>query len=123
MFEHRSQPLLSKKEFARRLLGAFGVTFAIVVVSLLIGTSGYYWAGEMSWDEAFPHTCLMLSGHDVQHEESSPAGRLFAGVFVLFARLVFVTLVAVLFVPLLHRIFHRLHLDPQHLGEIDEPRK
>jgi len=89
-------------------------------VSLLTGMSGYHWLGKLPWDEAFHHTCLMLSGHDVQPVGETVGGHLFSGFFVLYARLVFVSLIAILLVPVLHRILHKIHLAPDHLGDLDD---
>ena len=35
------------------------------------------------------------------------------GVVVLYARLILVSLVAILFVPVLHRVLHKVHLEPE----------
>lgn len=111
MFERRSENILPRRAFARRLLGAFLITLAIVIGSVLLGTCGFRWFVGCGWDEAFHHTCLILGDHDGEIRADTSAGRLFSGFFVLYARLVFVTLVAILLAPLLHRILHRLHLE------------
>ena len=124
MFEHRSQPLLPARAFAKRLLLAFWMTLAIVAVSLLVGTLGF-WGTGLTKSEAFHHTCLILGGHDGGPAELNQLARgelewwehVYCGIFVLYARLVFVALIAIVSTPLLHRIFHRLHLDPKHLGD------
>lgn len=123
MFEHRSQPLLTKIEFGRRLLFSLAVTATIVAASLLLGTLGYHRLGGMPWATAFHHTCLMLSGHYVDPEAPTAVARIFAGSFVLYARIIFVALVAILLVPVLHRILHVLHLDPKLIDEEDESRE
>lgn len=111
MFEHRSQPLLPNHQFVRRLFSAFGITVAIVIGSISLGTMGYHWLAGMSWDYAFHHSCLMLSGHDVTPIDCTLGGHIFSGIFVLYARLVFVSMAAIMIVPVMHRVFHKLHLD------------
>jgi hypothetical protein len=39
----------------------------------------------------------------------TPAGKLFAGFFALYAGLVFIVTAALLFTPLVHRLMHRFH--------------
>ena len=39
------------------------------------------------------------------------AGKLFAGLYALYAGLVFIVTAAVLFAPILHRVLHRFHWD------------
>jgi hypothetical protein len=41
----------------------------------------------------------------------SEAGKLFAGLYALYAGLVFIVTIALVFTPILHRILHRLHWD------------
>ena len=119
MFEHRSQPLIPRLAFARRLLRALLVTLAIVALSLLAGTVTFSWLAKIDWHVAFHHTCLILAGHDGGPSELAQTtseklglwGHVVCGLFVLYARLVFVALIAVISSPVLHRIFHKLHLD------------
>jgi hypothetical protein len=74
----------------------------------------------MSWDNAVLHACLILAGHDVEPNIRDQGGRLFVGFFVLYARLVFVALVGILMSPVLHRIYHRIHLDSEHVEQAEE---
>jgi hypothetical protein len=39
----------------------------------------------------------------------TPAGKLFAGFYALYAGLVFIVTAGLLFAPLVHRLMHRLH--------------
>lgn len=103
---------MSKAAFARRMLAAFGVTLLIVFGSMAVGTAGYYGLSDMNWDNAFHHACHVLSGHDADPlPDRTPAVNIFAGLFVLYARLVFVSILAVMMVPLVHRMMHKMHLD------------
>ena len=112
MFEHKSQPVLSNAAFAQRMLFAFVVTLLIVGGSIAVGTAGYHWISKMAWDDAFHHACHVLSGHDVMMQSNQTVSEnIFSGLFVLYARLVFVSILAVLMVPLIHRMMHKMHLD------------
>ena len=96
------------------------LTIVLVVGSLLIGTVGYMSSCEMDWDAAFHHTCLMLSGHDVNPGKWTTGGYLFSGFFVLYARLVFVSMIAIVSVPILHRVLHKLHLEDENIERSQE---
>jgi hypothetical protein len=84
----------------------------IIIGSIGFGTVGYHFLAAMSWDYAFHHSCLMLSGHDVNPTDCNIGGHIFSGIFVLYARLVFVSMVAIMIVPVMDRIFHKLHHEP-----------
>ena len=115
MFERRSDPLISKPRFLRRIVIAFLITLGLAALSIALGTVGHRLLFEdLTWSDSYLRTCLILAEHDVKHDGNarpkSALGTVFAGLFGLYARLVFVSLVAILIVPIVHRIIHRLHL-------------
>jgi hypothetical protein len=111
MFEHRSEPLLSRLAFIRRLARALLATILIVAFSVLGGTLGYQVFVGLSWSDAFHHACLVLGEHTPVRQPQATSGKIFAGVYILYARLVFFSVVAIITLPLLHRVLHELHLD------------
>ncbi|MFT5469820.1 MAG: hypothetical protein ACI8UO_004943 [Verrucomicrobiales bacterium] len=113
MFEHRSQPLISKAKFARRIVVALFITGGLVVFSILIGMVGLQMTENLGWEKSFLRASLVLAEHDVHDHPESTAGIIFFGVYVLYARLIFVSLAAILLVPVGHRLFHHLHLEPE----------
>jgi hypothetical protein len=52
---------------------------------------------------------MLLGGMGPVNPPVTPAGKLFAGLFALYAGLVFIVTAALLFTPLLHRLMHRFH--------------
>ena len=110
MFEHHSEPLLSRGKFFWRLGVTFFITLGLAGFSIAIGTLGHRLTEGMTWIESFLRTCLVLADHDVDDHPVSTAGIIFFGIFVLYARLVFVTLIVIVIAPLAHRLLHRLHI-------------
>ena len=110
MFEHRAQPLISKANFLRRLGIAFLLTLALIGVSVIAGSVGYRIFAGFEWSDAFHQSCLVLGENSGEHPENT-AGKVFNGIYVMYARLVFFSVVAMLMLPILHRILHKLHLD------------
>ena len=111
MFEHRSDPLLNRLRFVMRLGRALLLTVFIFVLSVLGGTLGYRMCVGHSWSDSFHHACLVLGEHLPKEYPQTPAGKVFSGIYIMYARLVFVSVVAILILPLFHRILHKLHLD------------
>ena len=62
MFEHRTKPLLPRKEYFRRVAHHAMLGFAVIVVSLGIGMIGYHVFEKMSWVDAFVNAAMILSG-------------------------------------------------------------
>jgi hypothetical protein len=57
---------------------------------------------------------MLLGGMGPVGEIHSTAGKLFATVFALFAGIVFLATVTILFAPVIHRFLHKFHLEERH---------
>ena len=78
--------------------------------TLAIGMAGYHWFEGMSWLDAYLNAAMILGGMGPVAGIHSPAGKLFAGSYALFAGMVFLVGVGVGLTPVLHRAFHRFHV-------------
>jgi len=70
---------------------------------------GYVSIEHLSWIDAFLNAAMLLGGMGPVDPPKTDAGKLFAGIFALYAGLVFVVTAAMIFAPLLHRLLHRFH--------------
>jgi hypothetical protein len=52
---------------------------------------------------------MLLGGMGPVNAPVTPAGKIFASLYALYAGLVFIVSAALLFTPLLHRLLHRFH--------------
>jgi len=111
MYEPKSQPLLSRAHFLRRWLAHGAVAVALLALSMLLGMAGYIAFEQLPWVDAFLNAAMLLGGMGPVDPPRSEAGKLFAGLYALYAGLVFLVAVALIFTPLLHRVMHRFHLD------------
>lgn len=111
MFEHRSEPLLSKTAFRLRLVRHAAMAVGLVLGSLGIGVIGYHAFEGLGWIDATVNAAMILGGMGPVNELHTSGGKLFAAAYALFAGLVFLVLVGVLFAPAVHRFLHRFHLE------------
>ena len=111
MYESRRQTPLARTKFLRRLLGHAAMVFGLLVVSVGIGMAGYMGFEHLAWDDAFLNTAMLLGGMGPVDPPRSEGGKLFAGLFALYAGLVFIATAALLFAPFAHRLLHRFHWD------------
>jgi hypothetical protein len=111
MYESRKQPILARARFARRLVTHSAAALGLLAVSLAIGMAGYVAFERLSWLDAFLNASMLLGGMGPVDPPKTPAGKLFAGFYALYAGLVFIVTAAVLLAPLLHRVLHRFHVD------------
>lgn len=111
MFEHISEPLASKTTLVIRLVFSILFAYLLIGITLFIGMFGYHNFEKMSWVDAFVNAAMILSGMGPLGNLSSDAGKIFAGCYALFSGLAFIVLIGVMFAPIVHRFFHKLHLD------------
>ena len=120
MYEHRSDPLLSRSSFLRRLLSHFATAMAILGVSLAVGTEGYHVLGGQPWIDSFLNASMILGGMGQVGEVPSDGGKLFAAFFALYGGLVLITVASLILAPIVHRVLHRLHLNSPEADESGE---
>ncbi|MDB5873905.1 MAG: hypothetical protein JWQ07_3347 [Ramlibacter sp.] len=109
MYESKSEPLLTPAQFLRRLSLHAAFALALLVGSLGIGMAGYHLLENLPWLDAFLNASMLLGGMGPVNPPQSPGGKLFAGLYALYAGLVFLVTVALVFSPIVHRLMHRFH--------------
>src|SRR3954471_2592246 len=111
MYESKAEPLLARALFRRRLMVHASLAAGLIAVSLGIGIVGYCQFEHLAALDGFLNTAMLLGGMGPVNAPVTPAGKLFAGLFALYAGLVFIVTAGLLFAPLVHRLMHRLHWD------------
>ncbi len=108
-FEHRTQPLLPRALFLRRLArhGLYGLL--LLAVSLAIGIAGYHWIAGFSWVDALLNASMLLGGMGPVGDLPNDAAKIFASMYALYAGVVFLVLTGLLLAPVFHRVLHRFH--------------
>jgi len=117
MFETRNDPLLPRAKFLARLSRSFGVTLLIVAFSLLIGGAGYHYLGQLPWIDALLNAAMILTGMGPVDPLRSWAGKAFAIFYSLYSGIAFLTMMAVLLAPVLHRLMHAFHVEEDDEGK------
>ena len=70
---------------------------------------GYHDIERLGWMDSFLNASMLLGGMGPVHTPVSDAGKLFAGLYALYAGLVFIVTAALVFTPIVHRIIHHFH--------------
>jgi hypothetical protein len=117
VFEHRRKPLLSRAAFAARLARSAALAAALIAVSLGIGVVGYHGFAGLPWIDALLNASMILTGMGPVDPLQTAGAKLFASAYALFSGVAFLTVVAVVLAPVVHRFLHRFHLE---VAEKDE---
>ena len=111
MYERRSQRLLSRAEFSKRV-GRHGlVALGVLVAGLGIGVLGYHLIAHLSWIDSLLNASMILGGMGPVDPLPTNAAKIFASCYALFSGLAFIGIVSVLLAPFVHRMLHRFHAE------------
>jgi hypothetical protein len=105
---HRVRPP-SRRRLIRHLAGQARYAIGLVLVSLALGMAGYHWIAGLGWVDAFENAAMLLGGMGPVTAVTSRTAKVFAGLFALYAGLVFLTVAALVLVPVFHHVLHRFH--------------
>ena len=111
MYEHKRQPLASPKVFYNRVLKNILVACTILAVCLLAGIFGYRLTQKAGWYDSIHNASMILSGMGPVIPMTNPSSKIFSSIYALFSGMVFIANIGVILAPVLHRIYHRLHLE------------
>jgi uncharacterized membrane protein len=109
MYESHQQRPLPSAGFLRRLAWHGLSAVLLLVGSVAIGMAGYMYWEQLSAIDAFLNATMLLGGMGPVDAPKTDAGKLFAGLYALYAGLVFLITAALMFTPVLHRLLHRFH--------------
>ncbi len=111
MYERYRQPLLPLKAFYRRMLRSLAFSFSLLIVTILVGSAAFRLIEKFSWIDSFLNCALIMTGVGMVGVVNTAAGKIFTGLYSVVSTLVFFTVLAIIFTPLLHRLLHKFHLD------------
>jgi hypothetical protein len=109
MYERKTLPPLSRIHFLRRVLGHAAAAVLLLMLSLLLGMAGYEYFEHLRWRDAFLNAAMLMGGMGPVDAPRTDAGKVFAGVYALYAGLIFLVAAGLIFTPLVHRVLHKFH--------------
>jgi hypothetical protein len=100
-----------RKAFANRLLRNLFAALFILSFSLGIGMLGYSSLFHLDSVDSFYNACMILTGMGPVNPAPSSAAKIFAGCYAVYSGVAFLTCVAVILGPVVHRFLHQFRLD------------
>jgi hypothetical protein len=121
-YERRRQRLASPEVFRRRLIRSGTVGSIMVIISLAVGISGYYFFESLDFLDSFVNAAMILSGMGPLHDPTTVAGKIFAGIYALYSGFAVLVIAAIAFAPVVHRVLHHFHIeeDQEAMGRTGE---
>jgi hypothetical protein len=106
--EHK---IVSQTKFAKRVARYSLFALVLILVSILIGVLGYHYFAALSWIDSFQMACLILTGMGPTDPMPTNEAKIFSSIYALYSGISFLTVSAIVFSPILHRILHILHVE------------
>jgi hypothetical protein len=110
MYEPKAHPLVPRRRFIERVALHAATGVALLSLSLAIGMAGYMHFESLAWRDAFLNSAMLMGGMGPVDAPKTDGGKLFAGLYALYAGLVFLVTVGIVFAPVVHRLMHKFHL-------------
>lgn len=111
MFESHKQPLLPFRVFIKRVFRFALFAFLLITFSVVAGTIGYRFFASMPWLDSFYMACMILTGMGPTIILVTPAAKIFSSLYALYSGIAFLSISAIFFTPLIHRLLHALHVE------------
>jgi len=109
MYEPKTRSPLPRHHFIRRVLRHGLAAAALLLLSLAIGMAGYEYFEHLPWRDAFLNAAMLMGGMGPVDLPRTDGGKVFAGLYALYAGLVFLVASGLVFAPIVHRVLHRFH--------------
>ena len=97
--------------FWRRMFIHSGIALGILGFSLGLGIWGYEHYEHLPWRDAFLNAAMLLGGMGPVQTDLSEPGKLFAGLYALYAGLVVIAVAGLLLGPGVHHLMHHVDWD------------
>jgi hypothetical protein len=82
----------------------------LVLVSLGLGMAIYHWAAGLGWADAFLNAAMLLGGMGPVDRLDTALGKWLAGLYALFAGIVFLVIAGAMLAPVVHHVLHRFRI-------------
>ncbi|MCX6328892.1 MAG: hypothetical protein NTZ85_05150 [Bacteroidia bacterium] len=110
-FEHHRQEVLPLPKFLLRLSKYLLFSLILIAFSLLLGILGYHYFGKLNLLDSFHMSSMILTGMGPVEEMTTTSAKIFSSIFALYSGIAFLSITAVFFAPIIHRILHILHVE------------
>lgn len=109
--EHKSKKVISNVAFLIRMVKYFVFVIGLILISIGIGVFGYRYLGGLNWLDSFYMSSMILTGMGPVSEMSTDEAKWFSSFYALYSGIAFLSITAVFLAPVIHRIFHILHVE------------
>ena len=108
--ESKNQQVLPLQRFMLRMSRYVAFSILLLSISISAGTFGYHQLDSLNWVD-FHMACMILTGMGPVAEMKTGGAKIFSSLFALYSGVAFLSITAVFFAPIVHRLLHILHVE------------
>jgi hypothetical protein len=102
--------LPKRKHFLSRFVTYYIIATGLLIFSLGLGVIGYHFSMDLPWIDSLLNASMILTGMGPVNIPDTVAGKLFSSFYAVYSGVAFLSSVAILFSPILHRFLHKFHI-------------
>jgi hypothetical protein len=100
-----------KTHFYTKLLKSMALGTSFLIVSLMIGVVGYHHFFNITWLDSLLNASMILTGMGPVDRAVNDGAKWFSSLYAIYSGVAFLTSVAVILSPIVHRFLHKFKLD------------
>lgn len=112
-WERKHEKVATLPQFAHRMGRYLVLASALILVSVAGGTIGYHCIADLAWVDSFHMACMILTGMGPVSNMTGNGAKIFSSLYALYSGVAFLSITAVFFAPLIHRVLHILHVEDE----------
>ncbi|HLA56437.1 MAG TPA: hypothetical protein VK623_10075 [Flavobacterium sp.] len=109
--ENRKEKVVSLPSFFKRLARYSLFAMFLIVFSLGLGIVGYEHFGHLNLIDSIHMSSMILTGMGPVANMDSDSAKLFSSFYALYSGVAFLSITAVFFAPIIHRVLHILQVE------------
>lgn len=106
-----TKKLPHKKHFFSRLFKSMVLGSMFLVFSLTIGVIGYHHFFNIPWLDSLVNASMILTGMGPVDRAETDGAKIFSSFYAIYSGVAFLTSVAIILSPIVHRFLHQFRLD------------
>ena len=106
-----TKKLPHQKHFFSKLFKSFMLGTLCLLFSVGIGVIGYHYFFNIPWLDSLVNASMILTGMGPVDRAETDGAKLFSSFYAIYSGVAFLTSVAVLFSPIIHRFLHQFRID------------
>jgi len=106
-----TKKLPHKKHLFSKLFKSIVLGSLFLVFSLTIGIIGYHYFFNIPWLDSLVNASMILTGMGPVDRAETDGAKLFSSFYAIYSGVAFLTSVAIILSPIVHRFLHQFRLD------------